>query len=195
MKKFCEANLESGLLLGVRNLGNYDHFISKGIRSVLNSYTNHSAIIFKYNTNGYVIGDTNPPKSKIVSLESYEKLINDGKIDVRVWKIPNITEFEKKRLGCIWQKDIDGKDYDEISVLKLCIMRIVNSLPFRIKGNWCTRSIGVCCQKVLQDQHNPFRKPYTNPIKLKFNETPRTLENRLVCGFLIDVTDKVIVRA
>ena len=186
MKTFDRDMLEPGLIIAGRNP---EGFKPRLIRGILNSYTNHNCLILKHNTRGYLIGETDPPKSHLTPLSTYEDMMNDHGYIVRVWRICDATDEERLQLGYHWQDRIDGRKYNEIAVMRLVWMRIVNSFPWRIHGNWCTRAIGEVCALTFPPERNPFRKP---DGRIKKNETPRTLENRLVAGILDDVTDLVI---
>lgn len=188
MKRFDVAALQEGDIL----CGRGSSRINKLIQGILGSVTDHSAPIIKHNTKGWGVGDTTPPASVFRPLSFYEEKINAGYF-VRILRIKDATEVERHRMSFVWQRFIDGLEYSEASVARLWVYRIVNSLPWHIHGHWCTRAIGVVCSYVFPPARNMFRKLFVAGMPLKKNETPRTIENRLMQGVLEDVTDQVLV--
>jgi len=160
-------------------------------RMALGCDSTHNAAFIKHNIRGWVIGDTTPPASCIRPISYYEDLVLAGGYNVKVWRIKGLTDEERMDLCRFWQLHIDGLPYSELGMYRCWVFRFVNSLPWTIHGNWCSRTLGACCRGVLPIEKNPFRKREF-PLKLKKNETPRTTENRLVRGLLKNVTDEVV---
>jgi len=187
MKKINTDALKPFDLIGGR--GNAK--VSRMIMAILGgSYTSHTACFIKHNTRGWGIGETSPPASEFIPYKDYEDLMNNEGYIVRVWRIKDATDQERDTLCKLWQHEIDGKPYTKKKMWRLWVFRIINTLPWHIKGHWCTRAIGHCFKAVFPVYRNPFRKPNGT---LKKNETPRTAENRLVAGILEDVTDQIII--
>ena len=193
MKRFDITKLMEGDILAGRNL------VSKTgamIRAILGSVTNHNAVIVRHNIKGWGIGDmTSPDGGQFVPFEHYERLVHARAYQVWVFRIKDATPEERHLMSYFWQMKIDHQPYDDFSVKQLALMRFVNSLPWHIKGKWCTRAVGIVCAEVFPPERNIFRKIYVDMMPLKLNETPRTVENRLVQGLLEDVTDQVFVDA
>ena len=188
MARFKIDALKEGDILAGRNLVSKD---GAGIRAILGSVTNHNALIIRHNTRGWGIGDMFPPCGVFSPLSRYEDLVNEGAYVVRIFRIIDATDEERTLMSRHWQLDVDGMKYSKVSMYRLWAMRFVNSLPWTISGTWCTRAVGIVCAAVFPPERNPFRKVFTDGMPLKKNETPRTVENRLVQGLLVDVTDQV----
>ena len=190
MKKFVTANLMNGDILCGRNETSLEGPL---IRAIVRSESNHNATFIKHNTRGWGIGDMFPPEATFVSLGKYERMMEHEGYGVRVLRIKDATPGERNLMGALWQLDLDGTPYNERSVKRLWIMRFIRSLPWKIQGKWCTRLYGDLCREVFPPERNIFRKIHVEGMPLKKNETPRTIENRLVQGLLIDVTDECIM--
>jgi len=190
MKRFSIEALKEGDILCGRNMVSKDGAM---IRAILGSTTNHNALIVRHNTKGWGIGDMFPPKGVFMPFKHYENLIADGKYMVRVLRIKDAHPGERHLMSHYWQLCVDKQPYSKIGLYRLWVMRVVNSLPYHIKGTWCTRAVGLVVSKVFDDDRNIFRKLFVEGMPIKKNETPRTVENRLVQGLLVDVTDEVLI--
>lgn len=186
--RFNRDALESGLIIGGINRDPHNK-LPPLIRGMLNSTTNHTAIIIKHNIRGFGIGDMTPPKASFKTLEEYENLMNIEHYGLRIWRIRDATDEERMDLSIQWQLHVCGMDYTEQVYAVLWLMRLVNDFPFNVRGQWCTRAVGTCFKHVFPNHRNPFRKPNGS---LKKNETPKTPENRVIQGILEDVTLRVI---
>ena len=184
--RFNTDNLKPFDILAGRNNKSID---GKAIRYLLSCKTTHNAAFIKNDSGVWCIADTTPPRSRIQSLAYYEHLMNAEGYQVYVWRIKGLTENEGKLMSQYWLDRCQGVLYSGWSMRRLWVYRWVNKLPYHIKGNWCTRALGDCCAAVLAPAANPFRKPDGT---LKKNETPKTLENRLVMNVIENVTDQII---
>ena len=191
--KFIREELEPADILAGRNI-DPDAKFAPAIRAILGSYTNHNGL-FVLNQDSriapigdMVIGDTTPPESGPVPLSKYEKLVSEGRYIVRVFRVKAMSEAERLKVAAQWWVRCNGIPYPQKSVMRLWTMRIVNSLPYEIPGKWCTKNTLIPFCYVLPRDRDPRRDP---DGKIKLNPTPRTLENRLVSGVLVDVTDEV----
>lgn len=187
--QFIQENLKPADILAGRNLDPAAR-TPPLIRSILGSYTNHTAlIVWRGSEQRFMIGDTTPPHSRKVELNHYEDLVTRGLYEVRIWRVREMDDAERRVVSCEWQLNHENIDYSEWGVKRLWIMRFVNHLPYEIKGSWCTKNTLEPFGKVLP----PERDPRTRPDgKFKHNPTPRTVENRLVAGVLEDVTPLVV---
>ena len=187
--RFIQENLREGdILCGRNNLS----LEGELIRAIVGSESNHNAIIIYHAKHGYGIGDMSPPYGRFQPFSHYEKLRNDSGYGVRILRIKGITVSEGRRMSIAWHNHAEGKEYSSAGVKRLWIYKFINSLPWHIQGTWCTRAIGIICGAVFPASKNIFRKIYVKGMPLKKNETPRTVENRLVQGLLEDVTDQVM---
>ena len=189
MKRFDITALREGDILCGRNLVSKEGAM---IRAILGSVTNHNALIINHSKKCWGIGDMSPPCGRFVPFSYYEKLIADGTYVVRILRIRDLRPLERLAISPAWERHVENLSYDSFRVKRLWVMRLVNSLPWKIKGNWCTRAVGIVFAHVFKHSRNPFRKIFIEGMPIKINETPRTIENRLVAGVLTDVTDKVI---
>ena len=189
MKRFDITRLKEGDILAGRNLVSR---IGELIRAILGSTTNHNALIILHNTRGWGIGDMTSPEGGVFNtFEHYERLVDENAYMIRVYRIKDATDYERHFMSLMWQTKINPLPYSNFHVKRLWLMRFVNSLPWTIHGTWCTRAIGIVCAATFRPARNIFRKIFVEGMPLKRNETPRTIENRLVQGLLVDVTDEV----
>lgn len=170
-----------------------DHLYGKLIRAVLGSYTNHNGMFIPADFDmedaeyhDYHILEAIHPRSVLTPIQIYEDMIEAGDAVVRVWRVEDVNETERLD-ACKFAVDtMIGTKYP-LSVLRLWVFRIVNKLPWKIHGQWCTR---IPWDAFSHIDPNIFNRP---DGKRKKNPTPRTFENRLVAGVIRDVTDQVLV--
>ena len=157
----------------------------KAIRAILGSYTNHNAMAVEKDGK-LMIGEAVSPVSRLTTIDEYNSDIAAGLV-VRVWRVskPGITTAELTAVNDYFIDNLIGIKYP-LSVARLWVYRFVNNLPWTIHGEWCTRIVWDAWSKIVPDVlDRPDGKKKKNP-------TPRTLENRLVAGVLVDVTNEVI---
>ena len=188
MKRFDITRLKEGDALEGRNLISAK---GKAIRDILGSTFNHTVTIINHNKHGWGIGEMAPPCAKFHSFDWYEQAVERGEYYIRIVRIVDASDAERREMSLRWETEIEGMHYSEIGVRRLWVMRFVNSLPWHIHGGWCTRAYGILCAFVFPPERNIFRKIFVEGTPLKKNETPRTIENRLAQGLLVDVTDEV----
>jgi len=157
----------------------------KGIRSVLGSYTNHNGLFVRRDGMWY-IGEAITPESVLTPLPVYEDELGSGSI-ARVFRVPKATPQEREAVEEFFLQEQIGIPYPVKQMWKLLAFRVVNNLPWRIRGEWCTRLVWDAWGHI---DPGIFNRP---DGKRKKNPTPRTLENRLVAGVVIDVTSQVLV--
>jgi hypothetical protein len=191
MKRFDVTKLRDGDILCGRNLVSAE---GKLIRATLGSTNNHNALIVTDQlTHRLGVGDMTPPCSMFVPLSVYEAKVFNGEYRIQILRIKDATPTERRKMSLRWDRLVKGHAYSSYGVKRLWAFRFVNSLPWHIKGKWCTRVVGTVCAAVFPARRNIFRKIFVAEMPLKKNETPRTVENRLVQGLLVDVTDAVFV--
>jgi len=176
--KFIRERLKSGDWLAVRSSTPF----GVSIQVVLGSYTNHNVLIVWWSGEWWVI-EAVRPKSVMIRLDDYEAMINepDVRIVIRVLRVPGQPDEVREAVGIYAVKHFVGIKYP-LSALRMVWYRFFNNLPFKIKGTWCTRiPWRSWCAIVYGVMDRPDGK-------VKKNETPRTVENRLVAGVLEDVT-------
>ena len=187
MKKFSLSALQVGDIIQTRSF----HVFGRGIRAVIGSYTNHTGMVVRKFDRFYV-GEAVAPRSRLTPLDDYEKQINSGETIVRVLRVKSATPEQRQAVSQYFIAQKIGLKYP-LGVLRLWVMRFTNSLPWKVRGEWCTRIVWDSWHHVVPDvlmrppdQDNPEGKRKKNP-------TPRTVENRLVAGVLVDVTDKCLI--
>jgi len=176
--KFDQSKLMNGDILAVRSTTSF----GKAIRGVLGSYTNHDALFIR-DRYGWCIGEAVSPVSKLTNLSDYEAHSDEG-YELRVLRMKAATAADRTMAANHFRTHLLDKKYP-LSVARLWVYRFVNHLPWKIKGDWCTRLVWDAWTYVLPDcLDRPDGKKKKNP-------TPRTIENRLIAGVLQDVTDSV----
>jgi len=169
---------------------------SKGgevIRKTVGSQSNHNATVVMHSEHGLGIGDMNPPCGEWVPFSHYERIMNEDGYEVRILRIKDATTTERHDMSLAWESNIEGVPYSNNGVKRLWVYKFVTALRYTIKGMWCTRANGIVCRAVFPEGRNYFRKIREEGMPLKKNETPRTVENRLVQGLLEDITDRCIM--
>lgn len=180
MKKFDLDKLKLGDIVAVRSTTTFGDLI----RAVLGSWTNHNGLIVKH-LGDWKIAEAVSPVSKVTPLSEYEAQIAHGAY-VQVWRVPEATDKERFDAAKFAVDNLLGKKYP-LSVARLWVYRFVNQLPWRIKGEWCTRLVWDAWGHI---DPGIFDRP---DGKRKLNPTPRTFENRLAAGVIRDVTHEVLV--
>ena len=113
---FARANLEPALILAGRNNAK-DARYARGIRFVLGSYTNHNALIIPDSVaGGFCVGDTTAPRSSIVPLEAYERLMNEEGYVVRIWRVRGLTDQERASVAYMWRTRCNNLPYADHTV-------------------------------------------------------------------------------
>lgn len=178
--KFNTDRLLPGDILCLRSLTTY----GKGIRAVLGSYTNHNGMFVMKDGQWYV-GEAITPLSVLTPLPTYHDELAAGAV-ARVFRVPNVTPEEREAVGEHFLHNLIGIPYPTKQMWRLLAFRVVNNLPWTIRGEWCTRLVWEAWRCV---DPNIFNRP---DGKTKKNPTPRTMENRLVAGVVEDVTSSVL---
>jgi len=188
--KFIRKNFEPGLILAGRNeLTDY----AEAIRITLGCWSNHNALSIMDPTLGWCFGEATPPHSRLTTLEEYEELMNKEGYKVRLWKVKDVDDDSRAFASEYFRTHLLGVPYPRRhSMAKLAIFRFVNNLPWKLhmRGRFCTELVQEAWTQASKIKVNdPYRKPNG---KMKKNPTPRTTENRLIAGVLVDVTDRMI---
>jgi len=188
MIKFNRSNLLPGDILAVRS----PSFYGKSIRGLLRSFTNHNAMILR-DGGGWVIGEAITPYICLTPLEVYERAMNEPELKKRtfvwVWRVPELTGEQRMSVNDYFLANKLGKPYPVWSVPRLWIYRFVNTLPWKIEGEWCSR---VCRESIEYVKSKAFRNPTKRIGYRKKNMTPGTFENLLIVGCLTDVSSSAL---
>lgn len=159
-------------------------FPARSIQKCLRSWGNHDALVIRCNNEMYA-GDAEPLFAKLNSVEDkYNAWLRNGRLeDCRVYRIKDLTDIQAARAAHWWVMNAQGKPYDFLSYFRLLGKCIVGDLFHGEAGwrwaNWCTESV----MKAFRDG------AFVNPWATK-NPTPKTTENRVSSGLIIDVTDE-----
>lgn len=181
MKRFMTDKLRKGDIVAVRSTTTF----GKLIRLCLGSYTNHNGMMVVHFSQ-WMIGEAVEPVSKLTDLGEYESKVAQGSVWIRVFRVSDshATDEERQAVNDLFVSKYLGIKYP-LSVARLWIFRFVNSLPWKVRGEWCTRLVWEPWERVCPGVFD------TPQGKRKNNPTPRTYENRLVAGVVADITDDV----
>lgn len=180
--KFNTDALKPADVLAVRREGSE---FSTTIRAILGSWTNHNSMVNLIDLRWW-IGEAIYPKSQLTELTEYERQMNEGEIYVRVLRVPGLSDDVRMLVNDRFLATKLGKKYP-LSVGRLWVFRVVNKLPWKIEGEWCTRIVWDPFEDIVP---GVFDRPPDGAKKK--NPTPRTVENRLVAGVFQDVTNQVL---
>jgi len=140
----------------------------------------------------FCIAEALSPVSKLTSLEDYLREMNREKdpIQVRILRIPEdrVTMQEREAVNSVVMDCYLNIPYPKRKMWRLAVFRFVNSLPWEIEGVWCTKLSWEPWESIVPGILD--RPP--DGAKKK-NPTPRTFENRLIAGVLVDVTSTIIM--
>lgn len=188
--RFNRENLLPGDILAVRS----PSFYGKSIRGLLRSFTNHNALIVR-DGGGLVIGEAITPRICLTPLEVYERAMNERELKKRtfvwVWRVSGLTDQQRLMASDYFLANKLGVPYPVWSVPRLWVYRFVNTLPWKIEGEWCTR---VCRDSIEHVKSKAFRDPTKRVGYRKKNMTPGTFENRLIVGCFDDVTSSTLTK-
>lgn len=184
--KFDTTELLPGDIIHVRGFYKFSY----AIRAIIGSVGNHDGMAVLRQDRFY-IGEAVPPRSKLTTLEEYEAKMSTGEIIVRVYRPPNATIEQRRSVSNLFIETKLGIDYP-MSVARLWPLRFVNSLPWKIKGQWCTKIVFEAWHAVVPGSMDRPPDRQSKNGKRKKNPTPRTTENRLAIGVLHDVTDACV---
>lgn len=165
--------------------------ISKSIRGIIGSWSNHNGLIVKSPAlpDGIAIAEALHPKSLITPLEVYEREVTDGKSVVRILRPcdPMITDEERLAVSENALTERIGVKYPVVSLLRMWRLRFSNNLRTELRGQWCT--------VLAWDAWDAIRPGVFDRIpdgKKKLNPTPRTFENRLMAGNVSRIDEAII---
>lgn len=141
-----------------------------------------------------------PPRAHLTTLADYEAKAERGEILISVLRIPGLTLLERAAISNAWCKHVRGTFYDFRGIAKLGLkLGLRNWTPedsrFHKKAlgwefaNWCTEGWA----KAIREAGKLFanvaaRDPFDN----KRNPTPRTVENRVRDGRLVDLSGECL---
>lgn len=181
--KFNYDNIQEGDILAVRSTTEF----GKLIRATLCSYSNHTAIFLKEDDK-WMIGEAVEPKSQLSNPRHYEELVSKEECWIRVLRVPKekMNDNQRHAVCTYFKKNMLGLPYP-LSVLRLWVFRFVNSLPWKIKGPWCTNIVWLSFEFIIRGILD------TPQGKRKNNPTPRTIEKRAFAGVLEDVTNECVI--
>jgi hypothetical protein len=158
-------------------------FWGRAIRHVLGSWGNHDAPVLEYNGR-LVIGDSHPGGSVLTPLEDYQQRLDNGEIELRVYRVQHVTFAERHWASAWWIDNVLGSHYDYLAYGRLILKRIFGDVWKRAAGWrwawWCTegtRDMWIKPKQITREI-DPWKKS---------NPTPLTTEHRVIDGRLIAV--------
>jgi hypothetical protein len=185
---FSIRNIYPADFFHVRSVGRY----GDAIRRVTGSVGTHDALFL----NGHTVGESTvkPPRAHETDLEVYEDRMRKGLVTVSILRIPDISMSDRYAISAAWFRHVRGTPYDFLGIAKLFFKeRAMAMLPedsdFGEKAvgwefaHWCTEGNRKAC--IMGSRLRPDGT--IDPLA-KENPTPRTVENRVRDGRLIDVT-------
>lgn len=137
-----------------------------------------------------------PPRAHLTALADYEAKAERGEILISVLRIPNLMLIERAAISNAWMRKVKGTFYDFGGIGRLWLKeRMTKALPKTSPlfeqalgwewAHWCTegwaKAICVAGQMYMNIRAN-------NPFADKENPTPRTVENRVRDGRLVDAS-------
>ena len=137
-----------------------------------------------------------PPFAHLTELADYEAKAERGEILISVLRIPGLTLPERAAISNSWCKHVRGTFYDFRGIAKLGLkLGLRNWTPedsrFHKKAlgwefaNWCTEGWA----KAIREAGKLFANVAArDPFADKRNPTPRTVENRVRDGRLLDAS-------
>lgn len=182
--EFDRKKIRAGLIVHGRRI---KPFVAKGqaIRWALNKglrkkgwpdvWGNHDALIVGDSAGGYGIGDSEPMRAKINSLEDYEREMSLGNYAVRIFRVKAARREEEIAAADYWVKHINGTFYDFRAYPYLFIKAVFHDYSEKVAGwewaFWCTEGVARSYRK------GPRRGSLVDPY-LKKSPTPLTTEKR-----------------
>ncbi len=137
-----------------------------------------------------------PPFAHLTALADYEGKADRGEILISVLRIPNLTDEERRAISDAWMAEVKGTFYDFSGIAKLFVklgIRNWTDEDSRFQkmtlgwhwANWCTEGWA----KAIFEAGKRFPNIRANdPFAAKKNPTPRTAENRVRDGWLVDMS-------
>lgn len=137
-----------------------------------------------------------PPFAHLTALADYEAKAEQGEILISVLRIPNLTPEERFAIADEWCKNVKGTFYDFSGIGKLFLklgIRNWTAEDSRFQkmtlgwhwANWCTEGWA----KAISEAGKRFPNiRASDPFADKKNPTPRTVENRVRDGWLVDAS-------
>ena len=193
MIKIDTDKLQEGYVLHGRGTTAF----AKAIRAVLNlkadktfpCWGNHDGLIIKDRcSEAFVIGESVSPFAKLTSLQYYEKMVNGGQYEIKIYQVLGATPESGSKAAMFWIEHVNNTPYDWFGIFKLLWKYVSIRLGQKNVGwewaHWCTEGVA-----------EAWREGGKIDAWTKINPTPYTTEKRAREGFLKDVTAEVIVNA
>jgi hypothetical protein len=201
MTVFNTKCLKPGMILHVRSYGLFGKLIRKALnvrKPDPRCWGNHDGVIIESCGNFYS-GDSQPPIARLTPLSEYERQMNLGTCECRVYELKEPIDSVSVGLKVAenWITGVCSTPYDFFAFFRLAFKAFIGDWAnskyefFRRLGqkaagvtwaNWCTEGVARCFDKAYGG------KIYGNP-----NPTPYTTE-KLVGKVFKDVTDSIIVK-
>lgn len=187
MKEINGSLLVPGLVFHTRSKG----FLCRNIRRVLSfrgpaCWGCHDGMVVRDPVTGELgIGESVTPRARITPLREYNREIREGTTEVKVLRV-SIANYAQQELAAVtWVRDINNTIYDFGAFPLLLLKSIFGDISNIVAGwewaNWCTEGIAYSYMRVGCYAWS------------KRNPTPKTTENRMREGVMVDITDSVTV--
>ena len=156
--------------------------------------------------NCHTVGESTmkPPWAHMTDLDHYEDLMRAGLVKVAILRIPDISMEDRYRIAEAWCRHVQGSLYDFRGIRQMwtsgskvwmkdgVLALLPDGTAIRQKAlgwkfaHWCTEGLRTACIKGTDGRIDPLANE---------NPTPRTVENRVREGKLIDVSPSCLSSA
>ena len=175
--------LRPGLLLHVRSKG----FWGIAIRKVLGSWGNHDSIAVMRQDGSPAIGDVEPHRAHLTTIEKYNERIIKGEYTVKVLEAIGATVGDERLAAIWWMENIKGRSYDYWAFPRLLLKAIF--------GDWIPAAAGFeWAEWCTEGNYHAYLEGAGIDLYGKKSPTPMTTEKRTGITFA-NVTNKHIMAA
>lgn len=185
---------KSALREGDEIHGRGQTFYAKAIRKVLSRglpkgkecWGNHDAIIVRdpY-THELRIGESVPMFAMMTLISDYEKKINAGAYEIKVYRVKAAEVGDGCKAADYWVAHVNNTAYNFLGILKLLVKYLFSSALTRTAGwewaHWCTQGVAESWKNGTG--LDPWHKR---------SPTPYTTEKRAEEGVFEDITSQVV---
>ena len=196
-----KSKLKPGLIMSVRSYGMF----GRGIRYAEGKWQrriskfklipykapwgSHNALVLAND----VVGEALIKEGNIVTLvDNYNKMIKDGKVEVRFYEVINVITEQENQATNIWIKKVQGKKYDYQAFPRLIlkslvynwqdshnrILRYIGSVGAGSKHRfWCTQAVEIAYKHM--DIFCGDKNPTPMHVEIRAGELPEMRVKRI----------------
>ena len=207
MWRFDRTELRPGDWLHVRGTSFVARFIRRGLNRMVRRlceqhgiekreiWGNHDGLLIPKTSQAiWHVGEALGTGNQLTPLTAYEKSINDGKEQVRVYRCVDNSGHHGIHAAANWMVHIKGRPYDYRGLFNLWIKSM---FPFvkRVRewewANWCTEGCGAAYREYNPPALDIMQTRHPTPMTVEqcAGELPHKDGKRIT---LMDVTDQVL---